>query len=325
MQKSFRCTTCIFSLIPCPPFLCPLLPSLSNVLCPLSHVVVLCLPLYVPCLMSLFLVSRPLSPVSWLCSLSPVLCLMALFLVSRPLSHDSVPCLPSSVSWLCSLSPVLCPLSHGSAPCLPSPVSGPVLTALILVLRPLSPVYQLSQCPFFVALFHCSCPLLLCYPSSVSPSLVLCPLSFILARLRDFLKKYTVELSRLRRWIFPLRRRVYPSVVESPPPWTSLRLCRRVSCHASIYCCKGIYSLYNTKQWEMSEILIIDGYICRTMRTDPDAGIQGVSLSTTSSMDGWTCRVYPFPPPAVWTCRVYPFSPGAIWTCRFAGCIYFHH
>jgi hypothetical protein len=154
--------------------------------------------------MTLLLVSCPLFHVSWLCSLSPVLC---------PLSHDSVPCLPSSVSCLCYLSPVLCPLSHGSAPCLPSSV--PCLMALLLVSRPLSPALssRLSSLssvlctlsincpsvPFFVALFHCSCPLLLCYPSSVSPSLVLCPLSFILARLRDFLKKYTEEVSRLRR------------------------------------------------------------------------------------------------------------------------------
>jgi hypothetical protein len=33
-------------------------------------------------------------------------------------------------------------------------------------------------------------------------------------------------------------------------------------------------------------------------------GRAGVSLSTTSSMDGW---VNPFPPPAVWTCRCIPF------------------
>ncbi len=33
----------------CQPFICPLLPSLSNFLCPLSNVFVLCLPSYVPC------------------------------------------------------------------------------------------------------------------------------------------------------------------------------------------------------------------------------------------------------------------------------------
>jgi hypothetical protein len=137
---------------------------------------------------------RPLSPLSRRCALSPTM---------------------FPVLCLCSLSPVLCPLSHGSVPCLPSSV--PCLRALLLVSRPLSPALssRLSSLssvlctlsincpsvPFFVALFHCSCPLLLCYPSSVSPSLVLCPLSFILARLRDFLKKYTEEVSRLRRWI----------------------------------------------------------------------------------------------------------------------------
>jgi hypothetical protein len=128
MQKSFRCTTSIFSQIPCHTFLCPLLPSLTNVLGLLSHLVVLCLPLCslsyvsvpcllssVPCLMTLFLVSRPLSHVSVTCLPSSVPCLMALLLVSRPLSL---------VSWLCSLSPVPClrPCPHGSHPCPPSSV-----------------------------------------------------------------------------------------------------------------------------------------------------------------------------------------------------------
>jgi hypothetical protein len=144
---------------PCHPFLCPLLLSLSYVLCPLSHVFVLCLSSYVPC------------------SLSLVLC---------PLCHVSVPCLPSAVPCLTSL--ILVP--HAS--------SIPCLTALLLVSRPLytvshdlflSPIflspspdrYQLSQCPLCVALFHCSCPLLLCFLSSVPSSLFLCPLSFILS------------------------------------------------------------------------------------------------------------------------------------------------
>jgi hypothetical protein len=89
----------------CHPFRCPLLPSLSNVLCPLSHVFLLCL--------------HPMFPALCLCSLSPILCF---------LSHVSVPCLPSSVSSLtsqfliffplspvsrlCSLSSVLCTLSQ---------------------------------------------------------------------------------------------------------------------------------------------------------------------------------------------------------------------
>jgi hypothetical protein len=72
--------------------------------------------------------------------------------------------------------------------------------------------------------------------------------------------------------------------------------------------------------------------------------VQGMSLSTSSSTV-WTCRVYPFPPPAVlyglqgipfpppavlygragytlstssstvWTCRVYPCPPPAVWRC----------
>jgi hypothetical protein len=95
---------------------------------------------------------------------------MPLFLVSSPLSP--------------------CPLSHGSAPCLPSSVLS--LTALFLVSRPLYPVYQRSQCPLFVALFHWSCPLL-CY--SVSRPLFLILLSFVpcLSYLRDanFCFKYT--------------------------------------------------------------------------------------------------------------------------------------
>jgi hypothetical protein len=122
-------------------FLCPLLPSLSNIQCPLSHVSalspILCLLNYCT---SLFFVFRPLVPVSRLCSLPPVRCPQSssLFLVSRPLYPVSrlwpslpsyvfcliwsVLCLPSSffvplplstvpVSpflWLCSTVPVLC-------------------------------------------------------------------------------------------------------------------------------------------------------------------------------------------------------------------------
>ncbi len=75
-QKSFQCTKCISSLIPFHPFLCPLFESLSNVLCPPSHVFALCLPSLVPCLMALLLVSHLLSPVLLallliLCSLYP--------------------------------------------------------------------------------------------------------------------------------------------------------------------------------------------------------------------------------------------------------------
>ncbi len=84
---------------------------------------------------------------------------------------------PSPVSWLCSLSPVL------------SPALTSRLSSLSFVLCTLSIVLS-------VALFHYSCPLLLCFPSSVPPSLVLCPLSFILARMRDFLKNipFSAEL-----------------------------------------------------------------------------------------------------------------------------------
>ncbi len=85
-----------FSLSPCHPFLCPLLLSLSHVLCPLSHVFVLCLPSNVPYLMSLFLASCPPSPISWPCSLSPVLCTLSTVLSQCPFL------------WLYSTCPVLC-------------------------------------------------------------------------------------------------------------------------------------------------------------------------------------------------------------------------
>jgi hypothetical protein len=88
-------------------------------------------------------------------------------------THSSVPfsrpCLTSFVPSLTSL--YLCLPAY--VPCLMSP---------FLVSRPLSNV------PVFPFLCLCSCPLLLCFPSSVPPSLVLCPLSFILARMRVFLK-----------------------------------------------------------------------------------------------------------------------------------------
>ncbi len=132
---------------PIPPFLCPLLPSLSMsyvpvsvlclvfcpmslssisvpVLCPLSHVSVPCLPSTVPSLTSLILVSHPLSPVSRLCSLPPI---------------------------LCTLSHVICPLS----PILLSPPPHP---------------HQLSQCPLYcgsIPLFLSFVPLFLSLLSSV--------------------------------------------------------------------------------------------------------------------------------------------------------------
>ncbi len=68
------------------------------------------------------------------------------------------------------------------------------LAALFLVSRPLYPVYQLSQCPLFVALFHWSCPLLLCFPSSVPLSLFFCTLSFIFVRMRVFFKYTCIHL-----------------------------------------------------------------------------------------------------------------------------------
>jgi hypothetical protein len=88
----------------CSPFnlvLCPFVPSLSNVICPLSHVSVPCLPSYDPYLTSLLLVFLPLSSVSRLF----VLCLPA----------------PVPISRLCSLFPVLSP-SQVSVPCLPASV-----------------------------------------------------------------------------------------------------------------------------------------------------------------------------------------------------------
>jgi hypothetical protein len=105
----------VFPLFPLSPIPLSLLRSLSNVLCPLSHVFVICLPSYVPS--SLFLVLCPLCHVSVPCLPSAVPNLTSLILVPHPLSP---------VSRLCSLYPILYPLSHGSAPCLPSSV--PCLT-----------------------------------------------------------------------------------------------------------------------------------------------------------------------------------------------------
>ncbi len=117
-----------FPLFPFYPFLCPLLLSLSNVLCPLSHVFVLCLPSYLPflCLCSI-------------CSMSPFIC---------PLSHVSVPCLPSAVPSLTSLFLVSRPPSpHGSAPCLLSSAEPCVTWSVTCLpssfLRPLTPI----NCP----------------------------------------------------------------------------------------------------------------------------------------------------------------------------------
>ncbi len=164
MRKNLRAFSEFFLSFPCHPFLCPLLLSLPNVLClmshnsalspmspvlrlctlspvlfPLSHVSVPFLLSPVPSLTSLFLASRPLSPVLRPCSLSPFLC---------PLSHISNPCLPSRdlssffcslypVLRLCSLSPVPCPQSYVSVPCVPSSV--PRLASMFLVSCPLSP------------------------------------------------------------------------------------------------------------------------------------------------------------------------------------------
>jgi hypothetical protein len=105
---------------PCHSFLCPLLPFMSNVLCPLSHVFVLCLPYYVPCLMSLFLVSRPLSSVSHICSLPTVRCPQpSLFLVFAlyPMSHSSAPYFPCPVP--CLTWHVPCFPSSFLRPCVP--------------------------------------------------------------------------------------------------------------------------------------------------------------------------------------------------------------
>ncbi len=124
-----------FSFVPSiPPFLCPLLPSLSMSYVPVS---VLCL---VFCPMALSYISVPvlcpLSHVSVPCLLSAVPSLTSLILVSHPLS---------AVSRLCSLSPILCTLSHVICPLSP-----------ILLSQSPHP-HQLPSVPFSVALFHCFC------------------------------------------------------------------------------------------------------------------------------------------------------------------------
>ncbi len=163
------------SLIPC-----PLLPSLSNVLCPPSHAFVLCLLSYVPCLTSLLLVSRPLAYISVPCLSSAVPSPGPLFLVSHHLSP---------VSQFCSLSPVFFTCLTLSVPCLPSSF-----------LRPLTPI-NCPSVPFSAALLHCSCPLLLCFPPSVPPSLVLCPLFFILARMWVLKNIHAYTCSRHFWWL----------------------------------------------------------------------------------------------------------------------------
>jgi hypothetical protein len=104
-EKSFRRTTCIFRVF----LLYPL--SLSNVLCPLSHVFVVCLQSYVPCLTSLFLVYLPRPSISRICFLPTIRVpnLTSLFLVSRPLCFVSQLCSLSYVIF--SLSPILLSLS----------------------------------------------------------------------------------------------------------------------------------------------------------------------------------------------------------------------
>ncbi len=106
-----------------------------------------CLTSLVPCLTSLLpclLFYVPCLTSLLPCLLSYVPCLTSLFLVSRPCLTWSVPCLPSSF------------------------------------LLPLTP-FNCHSGPSSVDLFHCSCSLFICFPSPFPPSLVLCPLSFILA------------------------------------------------------------------------------------------------------------------------------------------------
>jgi hypothetical protein len=93
-----------------------------------------------PVFTTLLLVFRPLSPASRVsvpCLPSDVPSFMSLFLTSRHLSP---------VSRLCSLSSILCILSYVICP------QSPIL------LSPSPNPYQLSHCPIFVVLFHCSCP-----------------------------------------------------------------------------------------------------------------------------------------------------------------------
>ncbi len=175
----FNCTMYNFwsSLPTCHPFLCPLLPSLSNSLCLLSHVFVLCLPSYVPALIKKKIRFSPyirkfrmeqLQSHIWLTASSS----MGKYLrissyIRKPfLIYDFataplwislymrkiwfsflIVCLTSlflvsrplsPVSRFTSLHTLCCPQSYGSVPC--SPYSIPCLTALLLVCHPLYPV-----------------------------------------------------------------------------------------------------------------------------------------------------------------------------------------
>ncbi len=126
----------------------------------------------------LCLVSHTLSPVLRLHSLSPVL--TSLFLVSCHLSQVSVPCLSAFVSCL-----------TGFVPCFP-----------YSFLRPPTHI-NCHSVPFSVTLFHCSCPLFLCLPSSVPRlmSSVSCLMSSVLcfSYLREsefFLVRYSTRTYR---------------------------------------------------------------------------------------------------------------------------------
>ncbi len=95
-------------------------------------------------------------------------------------SHVAVPCRPS-----CSLSYVSVHCLQSSVPCLTSLFLASLLCTLSDMICPLSILlsptpnpYKLFQCPLF-----CSCPLFLCFAPSVPPSLVLCPLSFVISRM----------------------------------------------------------------------------------------------------------------------------------------------
>ncbi len=144
------------------------------------HMPILSFPSLIPIIQSYV-------PFSHLCLTSFVPSVTSLYFVSH-----YVPFL-----CLCPLSPVLCPLSHGSAL---SPALSSRLSSLSSILCILSTVPDSPFCGS-VPLFLSFAPL---FP-------VLCHLSFILARMRDFLKKYTVEECRLRWWIFT-------SVDKSSPP-----------------------------------------------------------------------------------------------------------
>jgi hypothetical protein len=142
----------------------PCLPS--SVPCPLSH-------FSVPCFLSC-----SLSYGSVPCRSSSVQRLMSLSFVSRPLSP---------VSRLYSLSPVLCiPCLTWSVPCLPSSFL---------------PRINCPSVPFYVALFHCSCPFV---PLFRLPSSVPC-----LSCLREFCEFFLGKIhgytwNRRFRWLICL-------------------------------------------------------------------------------------------------------------------------